>query len=618
MRVVLSLVVVILLAVPMIASAQEDEPPEGAMLIILDASGSMNNLDHDGVPFIDKAKDAVLELIAALPDGMLVGLRVYGHREPNTDPVRGCQDTELLVPVAPLDRAAITDAIEGLEASGYTPIGLSLQEAAADLPESGPRSIILISDGEDTCAPPDPCRVAEELYGDLFDVRIESVGFLIDTGSAAEQQLRCIAESTGGQYTTVESADALVARLGEITEELLHWRPPMTLNGALDQLMAPEFPLPPKSDWVTDEPGKIAVGSFGSILMPGETRWYRLDLWERESVWIWSDLEWPQGLVAGGHFETIILDSEGRRVERPVGHRGLPLRTELPGTDSPMTGAAIEGPEQGWPSAATYLVGLRWDAPPEVFLGSLHIKVEVLNGDPLSYSARTELEGALDPADAPVLPLAGSAENGPGWRGGEFRGPLASGETRWYRLDMERGEVMNTFALFPGDRFVGDGTEGEFSIVLTDLDGNPVGSAFHEWPQMSQDFGNERHQATVSGTTMFDDDPVPETVMIGFRWSGPPGQQSEIRFEAETSFDPHRKQMADQLEAEAQRELTEEAEPTEEPSTTTTTITTTTTSSAGGEESEDGGFPIAILLIVGFVAIGGAAVPFLIRRSRAG
>ena len=201
-----------------------------------------------------------MELIDALPDGMDVGLRVYGHREPNTDPVRGCQDTELLAPVTPLDRDAIRTAVEGVEASGFTPIGLALQEAAADLPESGPRSIVLISDGEDTCAPPDPCRVAEELYGDLFDVRIESVGFLIDTGSAAEQQLRCIAESTGGDYTTVGSANALAARLGEVTDELLNWRPPMTLNGALDQLEAPDFLLAPKADWLTDEPGKIAVG----------------------------------------------------------------------------------------------------------------------------------------------------------------------------------------------------------------------------------------------------------------------------------------------------------------------------------------------------------------------
>jgi hypothetical protein len=33
-------IVALLLAVPVLASAQEQDPPEGAMLIILDASGS--------------------------------------------------------------------------------------------------------------------------------------------------------------------------------------------------------------------------------------------------------------------------------------------------------------------------------------------------------------------------------------------------------------------------------------------------------------------------------------------------------------------------------------------------------------------------------------------------
>jgi len=612
MRVVVSLVIVVLLALPVIASAQTDEPPEGAMLIILDASGSMNNLDEDGVPFITKAKDAILELIAALPDDMQVGLRVYGHRESNTDPVRGCLDTELVAPVAPLDRAAIGDAIEGLEASGYTPIGLSLQEAAADLPESGPRSIVLISDGEDTCAPPDPCRVAEDLFGDLFDVRIESVGFLIDTGSAAEQQLRCIAEVTGGGYTTVDDANELVARLSEVTEEILNWRPPVTLNGALDQLMAPEFPLIPKSDWVTDEPGKIATGSYGSILMPGETRWYQFDLWEHESVWVWADLEWPPGLNAGGHFETIILDSEGNHVETSVGHGGIPLRIELPGTDSPMTGAAIQEAPQGWRPAESYLVGFHWDAPSQVFLGSLLVGVEVLNGDPLSYTNRTVMEGAIDPADAPVLPLAEWAQNGPDWRGAHFRGPLASGETRWYRLDMARGETMSTFALFPGDRFVGAGTEGEFTIVLTDLDGNPVGRAHDEWPQLAQTFGEDHHQATVGGSTSWEPDPAPETVMIGFRWDGPPDQESEILFEVEAIFDPLRKEIADRLEAEANLQETEVGEQTDQSAPTTVT----TTPVAADEKSDGGGFPRGVLIAVGALALVGAAVPLLIRRSR--
>ena len=590
--------VVLLLAVPVLASAQEQDPPEGAMLIILDASGSMNNLDENGVPFIDKAKDAVLELVDALPDGMNVGLRVYGHREPNTDAVRGCQDTELVAPVAPLDRTAIREALEVIKASGFTPIGLSLQEAVTDLPETGTRSIVLISDGEDTCAPPDPCDVAGELYGDLLDVRIESVGFLIDGGSAAEQQLRCIAEATGGRYTAVGNASELVARLGEVTESLLEWRPPMTLNGSLDPLAAPEFPLSPKADWATDEPGKIAVGRYGGILMPGETRWYQLDLWEAESFWVWGDLEWPPDLEAGGAFETIILDSNGNQVEVPVGHSDVPLRSDLSSAESHTTGATVEVTDQGRRVAATYLVGLHWDAEPDVFLGSLHVTVDVLDGA-RRYLARTSIQGTLEPGDAPEFPLAGSAENGPEWRGGEFRGSLASGETRWYRLDLERGEVMNVFATFPGDRFVGEGTEGEFSIVLTDPDGDPVGSAFDPSPHMGETFGDERHQATVSGTTSYDEDPLSETVMIGFQWIGPEGQESEIRFEVEAMLDPHREEMADQVESNATS-----------PAVNTSTVEASAT-------TEDSSFPVVVLLVAGIAVFGIAVVTFLVRRSRA-
>lgn len=94
--------------------------------------------------YVDKAKAAVLEFVDALPDGIEVGLRVYGHREPNDDPVQGCRDTELVVPVAPLDRASFRDALAGVAASGFTPIGLSLWEAVDDLPEFGARSIILM------------------------------------------------------------------------------------------------------------------------------------------------------------------------------------------------------------------------------------------------------------------------------------------------------------------------------------------------------------------------------------------------------------------------------------------------------------------------------------------
>ncbi|HSK22125.1 MAG TPA: VWA domain-containing protein [Egicoccus sp.] len=209
----LALAVVMALALVPTTAAGAQEEAEGALLLIMDASGSMEATDADGVRLIDGAKDALRGVVDALPDGTNVGLRVYGHREPNTDEERGCQDTELVSPVQPLDRDAMRAAIDGFEPSGFTPIGLSLQEAAGDLPPEGPRTIILVSDGEDTCSPPDPCDVAADLRRDGVDLVIETVGFALGDNEVARQQLACIAEAGGGEFRDIATAAELAEQL---------------------------------------------------------------------------------------------------------------------------------------------------------------------------------------------------------------------------------------------------------------------------------------------------------------------------------------------------------------------------------------------------------------------
>jgi len=166
---------------------------ETSVLLILDASGSMNRVDGSGTPLIDGAKAALREIVHRLPPDANVGLRVYGHRTSNEDPIAGCADTELVVPVGPIDRAELNAAIDSFEAGGFTPIGLSLEEAAGDLAGAGSGTIILVSDGVDTCAPPDPCQVAELLAAEGFATQIHTVGFFLND-QAATDQLRCIAD----------------------------------------------------------------------------------------------------------------------------------------------------------------------------------------------------------------------------------------------------------------------------------------------------------------------------------------------------------------------------------------------------------------------------------------
>ena len=186
------------------ASASEGSADAKAALI-LDASFSMLEEDADG-PRIDAAKKATHELIDSLPDTAQMGFFAYGAQESNASDNRekGCRDIQRLVPIGEVDKQEFSSAIDGLTPKGYTPMGNALRKAAEELGNEGERSIILVSDGIDTCAPPEVCDVAKELAGQGVDLTIHTVGFKADEEARAE--LECIAEAGGGQF--LEAADA--------------------------------------------------------------------------------------------------------------------------------------------------------------------------------------------------------------------------------------------------------------------------------------------------------------------------------------------------------------------------------------------------------------------------
>ena len=186
------------------ASASEGSADAKAALI-LDASFSMLEEDADG-PRIDAAKKATHELIDSLPDTAQMGLFAYGAQESNAPDNRekGCRDIQRLVPIGEVDKQEFGSAIDGLTPKGYTPMGNALRKAAEELGNEGERSIILVSDGIDTCAPPEVCDVAKELAGQGVDLTIHTVGFKADEEARAE--LECIAEAGGGQF--LEAADS--------------------------------------------------------------------------------------------------------------------------------------------------------------------------------------------------------------------------------------------------------------------------------------------------------------------------------------------------------------------------------------------------------------------------
>ncbi|AQS72896.1 vWA domain-containing protein [Corynebacterium ammoniagenes] len=129
----------------------------------------------------------------------------------------GCRDVTTLAPVRSGQLDDIRGEVDDIEASGYTPMGSALRQAAEELPAEGERSIVLVSDGIDTCAPPPVCEVAEELHDQGIDLIINTVGFLVD--DEARSELECIADAGGGQYLDADDAESLAESM-----KILHSR----------------------------------------------------------------------------------------------------------------------------------------------------------------------------------------------------------------------------------------------------------------------------------------------------------------------------------------------------------------------------------------------------------
>ncbi|WP_433604978.1 vWA domain-containing protein [Prescottella agglutinans] len=189
-------------------------------MLILDASGSMQRPDPAGT-MMDAAKKAVHTFVDTAPVDSKVGLTVYGTGtgSDEAEKAAGCRDIQVLHKADTLDRAGLNSAVDSVRPSGWTPMGNALREAAAALPNSGPRSIVLVSDGEDTCAPPEPCEVARELKTQGVDLVMHAIGFAVD--GAARAQLTCMAQATGGTYTDAADGPALERILPRVTAAAL-------------------------------------------------------------------------------------------------------------------------------------------------------------------------------------------------------------------------------------------------------------------------------------------------------------------------------------------------------------------------------------------------------------
>ncbi|WP_162942526.1 vWA domain-containing protein [Desertimonas flava] len=210
---------------PQRVGAQTEPANEVNVELIMDSSGSMGAATNTGEPRIDAAKRVLNQVIDAIPTDrpeLNVGFRVFGHKGNNTESGRpeSCQSSDLTVPVAGVDPPALRAQVANYTPVGWTPIGLSLERAAADFPAASDtvtNSIILVTDGLETCDA-DPCAIATQLKESAAGITIYVVGLGLDA-----EELRitsCIAENTGGEIVGAQNADELSVALFTFLEEL--------------------------------------------------------------------------------------------------------------------------------------------------------------------------------------------------------------------------------------------------------------------------------------------------------------------------------------------------------------------------------------------------------------
>lgn len=213
-------------AVTLAGNAQLNAASNGAVEIILDASGSM--LQKLGTQRrIDIARQMLDKLTSStIPAGTPFAMRVFGRE------VDSCQ-TDLDVPLGPLNRAAVAARINALVAKNgaKTPIGASLENALDDLKSAtGERLIVLVTDGEETCGG-DPLAAIEKLRAAGIGTRVSIVGFALDDAKLAAT-FRRWSDGGGGAFFDAKDGAGLDKAL---TESL---RPGFEVLNAQGQLLA--------------------------------------------------------------------------------------------------------------------------------------------------------------------------------------------------------------------------------------------------------------------------------------------------------------------------------------------------------------------------------------------
>lgn len=191
--------------------------PSREVLLIIDSSGSMKEKTSDGIEKMTAARQALQKVLPQL-EGEHVGLLLFGHRVAGNR-AGCCEDIELAIPIGPLSASKFTSTVNRIQPLGNTPLAQSLwfaKDVLTKREKDVQKTVIVLTDGNETCNG-DPQAAAAALASLGINVKVHVVGFAVT--DQQERQLKSIAASGNGEYTSAKNAADLIEKLPEFLLE---------------------------------------------------------------------------------------------------------------------------------------------------------------------------------------------------------------------------------------------------------------------------------------------------------------------------------------------------------------------------------------------------------------
>jgi Ca-activated chloride channel homolog len=184
------------------------------VMLVVDISGSMGEDDGTGRIKIEGAKSALLTFLARVEPGTPIGLRTYPDQSGDS-----CNNGSSRFTIAPRNPAVMSALVRTLQANGDTPTAEALRAAAAEIRATGAEqgTLVLLSDGESTCA--NPCEAARAIEQSGISIRAITIGFRISP--QGRKELKCIADATGGAYIDIDDGSGLAGAFDLISRPSL-------------------------------------------------------------------------------------------------------------------------------------------------------------------------------------------------------------------------------------------------------------------------------------------------------------------------------------------------------------------------------------------------------------